>query len=188
MAANSTKIDLELWLDQNIILRQNALKSKFWEILTETGNSVDSEILKEIHPTGRGVKLSKGNDLAGYPYQVLDLVRDFDLTHGLNIRLLNWFGHGLFFFVLLGKNHPKAPMQQLKETNWKFDQSHTPWEYKEILLKGASTNSPTADVLKNSVFYQWHKAVLISGDIVDIKKEILDELKKLIFLLSQKVG
>jgi len=184
MVENPNKLDLELWLDQDIIPRQNILKAKFWEILAEVGNSVDSEKLTQIHSSSRGAKLSKGNDLKGFPYQVLDLIRDFDLKVGLNIRVLNWFGHGLFLFVLLGKNHPKAPFEELTDHLWAFDQSLTPWEYPETLLKSASTSTPTANLLKKSTFYQWHKPIQISGEITDIKSEILDELNKLIFLLS----
>src|SRR5690606_26208554 len=114
----------------------------------------------------RGIKLSKGNDLSGYPYQVLDLIRDFDTKNGLNIRVLNWFGHGLYLFVLFGKNHPKAPLIKLTGENWSFDLSSTPWEYSETLLNSISTNSPTADLLEKSTFYQWHKSLKISGKIV----------------------
>ena len=185
MTENNNVLDLELWLDTEIIPRQNMLKAKFWDILAEVGNSIDSANLIKIHPANRGIKLSKGNDLSGYPYQVLDLIRDFDLSTGLNIRLLNWFGHGLFMFVLLGKNHPKAPFQQLSGHSWAFDQSHTPWEYHEILLNSNSTNFPPSDWFEKSTFCQWHKPIRISGDVIMIKAKILDELKKLISLLSE---
>lgn len=184
MTKNPEELDHELWLDHEIILRQNRLKATFWEILAEVGNSVDSQKLTQIHAASRGTKLSKGNDLLGYPYQVLDLIRDFDLTDGLNIRVLNWFGHGLFLFILLGKNHPKAPFQQLSDHNWAFDQSPTPWKYPEILLKSASTDTPTADLIERSTFYQWHKPIPVSRNIRAIKVMLLDELNKLIFLLS----
>ncbi|REG88281.1 hypothetical protein [Algoriphagus antarcticus] len=188
MKENPNDLDHELWLDQDIIPRQNRLKAKFWEILAEVANSVDSEMLIKIHAESRGTKLSKGNDLLGYPYQVLDLIRDFDVNDGLNIRVLNWFGHGLFIFILLGKNHPNAPFQKLNENSWLFDHSPTPWEYPEILLNNASTKTPTAELLEESTYYQWHKLVPVSGNILAIKAEVLTELNKLIFLLSEKMG
>ncbi|SFB25151.1 hypothetical protein [Algoriphagus aquimarinus] len=184
MAEESNYLDLDLWLDQDIIPRQNRLKAKFWEILAEVGNSFEPEKLQDIHSRSRGVKLSKGNDLLGYPYQVLDIIRDFDLTNGLNIRILNWFGHGLFLFVQIGKNNPKAPFQELSENKWVFDQSSSPWDYPEILLNNAFTNSPTVSDFEKSTFYQWHKCIQISGEKTTIEDEIMDELKKLIFLLS----
>lgn len=184
MAENPNEIDLDLWLDQQIILRQNRLKTKFWEILTEVGKSANSEDLKKIHAKNLGIKLSKGNDLKGFPYQVLDLVRDFDLNNGFNIRVLNWFGHGLFIFVLIGKNHPKAPLTELTQHNWELDLSSTPWEYPDTLFGDKSTNKPTQKELEKSRFYQWHKPIPLSGEIGFVQSSILAELKKLIFLLS----
>ena len=184
MGNESNTLDLKLWLDKDIIPRQNRLKALFLEMLAHVGNSFDLKKLSEIHNPSRGIKLSKGNDLVGFPYQVLDLIRDFDTDKGLNIRVLNWFGHGLFLFVLLGKNHPKSPFEKLSGNNWLFDQSPTPWDYPEILLNNGSTESPTDFDLKNSTFCQWHKKIQSTDDLNVIRVEILDELKKLIFLLS----
>ena len=181
-------LDLKLWLDKDIIPRQNKLKAIFWEILAEAGNSMGSAKLSQIHPPSRGVKLSKGSDLLGYPYQVLDLIRDFDPDGGINIRVLNWFGHGLFIFVLFGKCYPKDIFDQLRENDWSFDKSSTPWDYPGILLYGESTNSPTINILEKSSFYQWHKAIPISEELTSVQMEIINELNKLIFLLSQKMG
>ncbi|MEP0712393.1 MAG: hypothetical protein ABJC55_10750 [Algoriphagus sp.] len=153
-------------------------------MLNDIGNSYDATTLTQLHSESRGVKLSKGNELEGCPYQVLDLIRDFDPAMGLNIRVLNWFGHGLFLFVLVGKNHPKAPLVQLAEYKWSFDLSSTPWEYSEIILNKASTNNPTAKQFKNSNFCQWHKPIQSSNQISLIQSRIAYELNKLIFLLS----
>ncbi|PZX50548.1 hypothetical protein [Algoriphagus chordae] len=184
MAEEPNYLDLELWLDQQIIPRQNRLKAKFWEILNEVANSIDSTSLLKVHPESRGVKLTKGNDLLGYPYQVLDIIRDFDFNNGLNIRLLNWFGHGLFLFVQLGTSHPKAPLAPLLDDNWLYDTSSSPWDYPEILLNGSCSSSPTASDYEHSNFHQWHKSIQVSGDKLSIEDKISDELKKLIHLLS----
>lgn len=184
MAEDSNNLDLGLWLDHEIMSRQNKLKEQFWEILAEVGNCIGNEALLKIHPESRGVKLSKGNELLGYPYQVLDLVRDFDPTHGLNIRLLNWFGHGLFIFVLIGKNHPKASLEQFVRNDWAFDLSPTPWDYEEILLNDSFTKSPIPSDLEKSNYFQWHKSIVLSKEKQLIKIEMVNELKKLIFLLS----
>ena len=184
MIENPKILDLELWLDKDIILRQNRLKAVFWEVLSEVGNAVDSTTLSQIHAPSRGIKLTKGNDLLGFPYQVLDLIRDFDPSTGLNIRILNWFGHGLFLFILLGRQHQKSPFLKLSEHNWSLDQSSSPWDYPEILLNDASVISPSDELLEKSSFYQWHKSISISKGTVSVESTILDELKKLIFLLS----
>lgn len=187
MADGYKNLDLELWLDKTIIPRQNRLKAKFWNILSDVGNEIDLNSLHEIHAKSRGLKLSKGNDLLGYPYQVLDLIRDFSTNDGLNIRVLNWFGHGLFLFVLIGKNHFKAPLTEFSKYSWQFDLSETPWDYPEIILKRASINAPTLNEVENAPFYQWHKAIEISSGS-EIKGKILDELKNLNQILSEKMG
>ncbi len=188
MTENPQNLDLQLWLDQEIIPRQNKLKAKFWELLGEVANAVDTEELTKLHSSSRGVKLSKGNDLLGYPYQVLDLIRDFDMDEGLNIRLLNWFGHGLFLFVLIGKNHTLKPHRELIATNWTFDQSSSPFDYPEILLNHASTSSSAEDPIYRSTFCQWHKTLKISHDSLATKRSILNELKNILSLLVKKMG
>lgn len=60
-----------------------------------------AELLKH-HPESKGCKLSKGSNLEKLPYQVLDIVRDFDPENGFNIRLLNWWGNGCFIFITYG--------------------------------------------------------------------------------------
>ena len=182
MAENQNELDIELWLDQDVIPRQNRLKAKFWNLLSDVANELDLTELREIHVNSRGVKLSKGSDLLGYPYQVMDIIRDFDPENGLNIRLLNWFGHGLFLFVLIGNKHPRAPLTQLGNHNWLFDLSETPWDYPEILLNNTCSNNPTENEVKNSPFYQWHKPIVIKSAL-EIKAIILDELKNLKYLL-----
>tara|TARA_R110002020_G_scaffold93413_11_gene225391 strand:- start:373 stop:936 length:564 start_codon:yes stop_codon:yes gene_type:complete len=187
MTDEPNSIDLKLWLDQDIIPRQNRLKAKFWNILSEVGNTVELGSLSTIHEKSRGIKLSKGNDLLGYPYQVLDLIRDFNPEDGLNIRLLNWFGHGLFIFVLIGKNHPKAPLTHLNRDSWLYDLAETQWDYPEILLNNAARETPTENDFKNSVYYQWHKEIKINSSS-DIKARILGELKNLSHILIEKMG
>ncbi len=102
-------IDLKLWLNADLIQQQNLLKRQFTAIFEEVGSAFSQKELQQISQKSRGVKLSKGNDLLGFPYQVLDLIRDFDLMSGANIRILNWFGNGIYTTVYLGKKPKKTP-------------------------------------------------------------------------------
>lgn len=97
-------LDLDLWLDQSLMQRQNHLKADFLELFEQLGNSVTNEELTQFFPNSKGKKISKGNQLQGFPYLVLDLIRDFELDSGCNIRFVSWFGHGLFCCVFFGKN------------------------------------------------------------------------------------
>ncbi|MCS5489949.1 hypothetical protein [Algoriphagus limi] len=95
-------MDLDLWGNEALIRRQNQLKYQFWTLLGRVGDEFSQNFLSSIHPESKGKKLAQGQDLGGLPYQVLDIIRDFDFNNGLNIRLLNWFGKGVFLFVLAG--------------------------------------------------------------------------------------
>jgi hypothetical protein len=121
------ELDLKLWLDQSLILRQNQLKADFLDLFEQLGNSVTNGELTDFFSNSKGKKISKGNQLLGFPYFVLDLIRDFDLETGCTIRFVSWFGHGLFCCVFFGKklNFPSEPF--LKE-GFHLGDSNTPWD------------------------------------------------------------
>lgn len=138
-------LDLELWLDQELIKRQNRLKAAFLILLEQLGNSFSNQSLSELHPNSKGKKISKGNDLLGFPYQVLDLIRDFDPETGLNIRVLNWFGNGFYVLVYLGNEYP-SNNQELLNSGFAFSLTESPWDYPEM-IKNENTSK------KNE---EWH--------------------------------
>jgi len=171
-------LDLSLWKDKNLVIRQNKLKGAFWKLFSELGNS---EIAKEIggfHTPNKGIKLTKGNDLLGFPYHVLDIIRDFESENGLNIRILNWFGHGMYLFILFGKNNPLASTNFYFENSFKYSLSPTPWDYPELILSDNYTENPDCELIKNSTYHQWFKHIpLEESDDFSLKLE--DELKKI---------
>src|SRR5690606_14720249 len=98
---------------------------------------ISLDYLQVLHPQSQGIKISKGNELQHCPYQVLDLIRDFDKHMGFNIRVMNWWGRGLFIFVFLGGNHANAnPQGAFVSTLSSLGQSLTttasPWQYARI--------------------------------------------------------
>lgn len=130
-------------------------------ILEELGNSISNEELSLIHQLSKGKKISKGNDLLGFPYQVLDLVRDFDPEFGLNIRVLNWFGNGLFLLIYhgLGNNLPPRP---LLEMDFAFSLTESPWDYPEMILNNSVSKKTDAWHLVQSKPIVWLKELQIS--------------------------
>jgi len=178
MSHKPISLDLSLWKDKNLVIRQNKLKGAFWKLFSELGNS---EIAKEIggfHTPNKGIKLTKGNDLLGFPYHVLDIIRDFESENGLNIRILNWFGHGMYLFILFGKNNPLASTNFYFENSFKYSLSPTPWDYPELILSDNYTENPDCELIKNSTYHQWFKHIpLEESDDFSLKLE--DELKKI---------
>lgn len=121
------ELDLNLWLDQSLVLRQNQLKADFLDLFEQLGNSVTNVELTNFFSNSKGKKIFKGNQLQGFPYLVLDLIRDFDLETGCNIRLVSWFGHGLFCCVFFGKNL-NFSTEPFWNAGYHLGNAHTPWD------------------------------------------------------------
>lgn len=187
MNTKAEYLDLNLWQDREFQQRYNRLKAEFWEILGAVGDSVSLESLKKSHPNPKGKKLSKGNDLLGFPYQVLDLIRDFDLNTGLNIRILNWFGHGIFLLILIGKNSYSTP-PNLSHLGFSLGLTSSPWDYPELILESSSTNSVELDQLEKLTYFQWIKPVPINPEKDLIISQLTSEIKIIIECLYQKMG
>lgn len=188
MSEKPENLDLNFWLDREFLQKHNRLKAEFWEILGKVGDSISLEEISKTHPRPKGKKLSRGNDLLGFPYQVLDLVRDFDLSGGLNIRVLNWFGHGMFLFVLIGKDKFSEPQLNFLENDFSLGLTSSPWDYPELILESNSTKSPESDLMQELAFFQWFKPLSIPLEKSLIADHLSSEIKKVIDMLTQKMG
>jgi hypothetical protein len=129
------KIDIDLLKDKSIFDQIQVQKSIFIEIFTELANQYPQSKLTKFHSNARGVKVSHGINLDQYPYQVLDIFRDFDLNSGLNVRVLNWMGHGLYVIIQFGREiaikKEKLIFKRLLE--FQYGISSNPFDYKTIL-------------------------------------------------------
>lgn len=181
-------MDLNLWLDKQLLERQNRLRQEFWDILGEAGNAIAPSRLLQIHPKSQGIKLSRGNELNGFPYQVLDLIRDFDEHTGMNIRLLNWFGHGFFLFLLIGKDHPLAPLDFLLQNGWSLSVIPDQWDYRAIVRPAGRTTQISDLHTIQLPIIQWVKSLHLEGIRETVQGQIDSELNKIIDLLAQKMG
>lgn len=175
-------LDLGLWLDTDLIRRQNFLKSQFIGMLEEVANSISAQDLENISPRSRGPKISKGNDLLGLPYQVLDLIRDFDSSEGANIRLLNWFGNGFFVTVLLGKNR-KNPAASFLEEGFSYGLGENKWDYPELILNKSQTRDTKAIRTANTGFHLWIKPFEIREDPTANALSLSGDVKKILGIL-----
>ncbi|WP_339903591.1 hypothetical protein [uncultured Cyclobacterium sp.] len=130
-------------------------KKEFIHALSLVGNRIPFNKIEEIHDEHKGIKISQGNELQSCPYQVLDIVRDFDLNTGLNIRILHWWGRGAYFLVFYGANHPLIvkPNKLFKWLKYKsFDLCTTGlWDYKGIIdqKKIIPSSSLTLELMMN---------------------------------------
>ncbi len=140
-----TELDLALWLDKSILIRQNQLRADFLDLFEQVGNSFPNEELTTFFRNSKGKKISKGNQLHGFPYLVLDLIRDFNLDSGCNIRLVSWFGHGLFCCAYFGKNRNHDPNPFL-EGGFQLGRGDKPWDLKlQLEVLEATRTTPKID-------------------------------------------
>jgi hypothetical protein len=173
------ELDLPLWLDQTIVQRQNQLKTDFLDLFEQLGNSVRSEELTHFFSNSKGKKISKGNQLLGFPYLVLDLIRDFDLETGCNIRFVSWFGHGLYCCVFLGKTQLLSD-QSFVENGFKLGRNDLPWDLAAQVdwIKNQPDHSKSSHKQKGARL--WMKEIHLVGDRETSLQILCEELKKIL--------
>lgn len=182
MEESQAPLDLGLWLNTDLIRRQNFLKRQFIGILEEVANSISNHEFEDISARSRGSKISKGNDLLGRPYLVLDLIRDFGSLEGTNIRLLNWFGTGFFVTVLMGKNR-RNPVEPFLKQEFSFGLSENKWDYPDLILNKNQTRDPNVILTSETGFHLWIKSFEIQKDPSVNTLSLTREVKKILGIL-----
>lgn len=177
------QLDLDLWLNADLFRQQNFLKGQFINLLEEVGNSFSNFEFKNISQKSRGAKISKGNDLLGFPYQVLDLVRDFEISDGVNIRLLNWFGNGFFITVFIGKGR-RNPANQLLDLGFFFSLCENQFDYPDLILNKNQTSDLEKIRATNLGFHHWIKVFDIKSDPKSNSDNLTNEIKKILGILG----
>lgn len=178
-------IDLPLWMDAELIQRQNHLKRQFTGVFEAVGNGFSQADFLEISHESKGAKISKGNDLLEFPYQVLDLIRNFDPGSGANIRILNWFGNGLYLTVFLGKNR-KNPIPEFLNLGFYYGMSESQWDYPDLILNGNFSTDEVEIEKSNRGFHHWIKELQVSPSPTEVINDLQSEVKKILGLLIDK--
>lgn len=176
-------IDLDLWQNAELIQQQNLLKSQFNAILENVANAFSIDDFHKISSKSKGLKISKGNDLLGFPYQVLDLIRDFDIESGANIRLLNWFGNGFYITILLGKNR-KNPLQKFHDLGYSFGLSENQWDYPDLILNKNQTREVPIISATEMEFYHWIREFKVNPEPSLLQENLKIEIKKILGILG----
>jgi hypothetical protein len=182
------ELELELFNNKFLFEKIHVLKSQFANLLTEISNAFPQEKLLQVYPSSKGTKVSMGNELQHCPYQVLDIFRNFDKANGHNIRVLNWWGHGLYLFVHFGKNPSRelvdhSGYEKFIEQQYALTTGSSPWDYQGIIQK-SSLSRPTDLESVKSVFsqfgyLQWLKEIPLEKNYGKLKDTLLRELESL---------
>lgn len=142
------EIDINLIKDKSTFDKIQVQKSIFIELFTEISNHYPQHILTKKHPHAKGTKVSQGTNLENCPYQVLDIIRDFNVKSGFNIRILNWWGHGLYILIHLGRDIATQSHDLIfgRFPGFSINISVDPYDYKMITKSKKSFNN---EELKN---------------------------------------
>lgn len=180
-----SQLDLNLWLDKTLVQRQNQLKTDFLDLFEHLGNSVSNKELTHFFPNSKGKKISKGNQLLGFPYLVLDLIREFDSDYGCNFRFVSWFGHGLYCCIYLGKQMPQ-PDSLFFKNGFLLGRNDLPWDL-VAQLDWIQDRSTTHDYLQNQGEARlWIKKIALVENQENCLQILRDELNKILLAIPAK--
>lgn len=165
------------------------LKSFFIRLFSELANDIALGSLSSAHAASQGLKISKGNELEHCPYQVLDIVRDFDKGKGFNIRILNWWGRGLFVIVFAG-NHNSSLTQNpdflasMRQRGYLLAKTSSPWDYKRMIDESQTEVIPSEDGLMVHVnlfkYFQILKRMDYLPDPYELKTRLKDQVEHIL--------
>lgn len=192
---NSFQKALIIYRNKELFEEIHEAKKVFLGVLESISNRIDLNDLKNIHPSHKGIKISKGNELEHCPYQVMDLIRDFDPESGLNIRLLHWWGKGMFLFILAGKNffNDGELEMLLKDKNLQgyfISTSSSLFSYKQLVGDYELKKIPSTDSISNYSFlgrFQLIKNIHYGFDIFETEELLFLEFKRIFMALGKGV-
>lgn len=188
MSSDRPHVDLNLWKDHQLFKRQHRLKLQFWEMFSRIAENISDESLSKIYRKHKSKKLSRGNDLIGMPYHVLDIVRNFDPISGFNIRVLNWFGNGIYLIILTGNENSEKVSTILYNNDFYYGLTESPWDYPGLILENLKTRTPDSEMFQKKDLQVWIKEIKITGDDSEIIKIITNQLESFIDQFSKIFG
>ncbi|MCH7411200.1 hypothetical protein MM239_17520 [Belliella sp. DSM 111904] len=176
-------IDLNIIGKEELFERIYSQKQLFIDLFTAIANEFPQSILKTIKSDSKGTKVSQGWNLNGTPYQVLDIFRNFDPLTGSNIRLLNWWGNGLYVVFHVGVQHwlnlKVEYLERLKFFHVGFGSGV--FDYKDHFSKDTALTSDSIQACikgkQNFVIYraiQWNSIDQIKNDCIETIQTLLD--------------
>lgn len=180
----SQKLDLSFFNEAEPFFKKfNQQTNLLLQILTEVANDFPQDFLVSIFPQSKGSKISKGNQLDGLPYQVLDIVRDFNQDTGFNIRLLNWWGNGFFIFLSIGnkKIHSYPEDWANFHQDYQLSACKSIFDYGEIIHSSQPlTQNNLKSTIKDSSQIQIWQKLDMEADINDMKQKLTILVKSIL--------
>lgn len=183
---------LSFYTNKHLFEEIHQAKNAFIALLENISNKIDRNELNIAHSPQKGIKISKGNELEHCPYQVLDVIRDFDANTGLNIRILHWWGYGLFLFTLIGKDYfyqeeRIAFFEDKRLRGFMVSETSSPFHYKKIIEDYEMRKKVDNDVFPNYFNVgriQLVKSMHYGGDFSETERIIFGEIDQILQLFK----
>ncbi|GGZ30661.1 hypothetical protein GCM10007049_24410 [Echinicola pacifica] len=173
-------LNLNILNDEGLFHSIHQLREQFIHVFSDLGNKINETNLFALHADQKGVKISQGNALQHCPYQVLDIIRDFDKHSGFNIRIMNWWGHGLYLLVFMGQNNTLSPRQYkaYQAASFEITETGSPFDYAGIIGQGRKTSIPDAENLSKHLTKYHHIQLIKQLSYPTDTAQLLDLLQR----------
>jgi len=181
----NSPLNLTLLTDAELFGAIHDTKKQFQDLFTALANRCDKEKLSSLYPDQKGVKISMGNELEKCPYQVLDIFRNFDKKIGHNIRILNWWGHGLYILVFFGKDLALETLSEqihFGRIGYFPAKGTSPWNYGHFLSEAKDMEYSDEEIklhLNKFGYLQWYKPIGLEADLDQLFQKIEWELEQI---------
>lgn len=180
----SQKLDLSFLNEAEPFFRKyNQQSNLIQEILTEVANDFPQDFLIDLYPNSKGSKISKGYQLDGLPYQVMDIVRDFNPGTGFNIRLLHWWGKDFFIFLTIGNKKINSYTEDWINhyKDYQLSSAESIFDYVKIIHSNLSlTQNNLKSTTKDSSHIQIWQKLDMEADINIMRGILTDSVKSIL--------
>ncbi|MEX2595047.1 MAG: hypothetical protein WD426_19950 [Anditalea sp.] len=180
---------IQLLGNRSLFEEIHELKSSFIVLFSDLANEIPPRDLLALHPTSQGLKISKGNELQHCPYQVLDIIRDFDKEQGFNIRILNWWGRGLYVFIYFGKYNERILLDrdflaEMQFQGYLLAKTSSPWDYKSMIdtgnLEPIDHTAQLSAHLEKFHYMQLVRKITYTSDYLTLKLTLKEQVTQIL--------
>lgn len=128
--------ELELITQRDWFERKAHAGAKTIQLLEEVANLCSALEMATAIDYTRGYKITKGENLNGFPYYVLDLPKLDTTNEILSIRVIIWWGHEAIVNLLVGEEAFRIYQSRIlnnynhfKSHDWYVNRDHSLWHH-----------------------------------------------------------
>lgn len=182
--------ELELITQRDWFERKALASAKTIQLLEEVSSLCNTSGMAIPIDFTKGAKITKGENLNGFPFYVLDLPKLETSKEILSIRVLIWWGHEAIVNLLVGESaflNNKIRIlnnyNNFKSKDWYVNIGNSLWQH-DIRDENHYINSmiPTMDDIASIVVFKVSKGISLKQD--DFVQEIMNAIKEVIVLLN----